>query len=225
MVSFLGRTRLLNINENWLNVYYSDWSGGRKAIPKVFLLHGSMAHWLDWKYQIASIEDCANVIAIDMRGHGMSDFGCGFDVDILLQDILGVINALGVEKCIIGGHSFGGMLAQIFAHRFPEKTEGLILVDSSSHYEPKWDDRLVAVLPEVITKKLLFSDNPIARFIAKSMFFSPKTSKELINEYLDDHIHSIARYSPKVFKGYKCLWGFNSTKWLGDISAPALVTS
>ncbi len=220
---FKGAAKLLNINGNSLNVYYSNWNNDRCGYPNIFLLHGTMSHWLDWKYQIASIEDRANVIAIDLRGHGMSDFGDGFDVNILLQDIQGILNALGIKRCIIGGHSFGGMIAQIFVRNFPKNIEGLILVDSSYHYEPKWDDWLVEILPGIITKKLLFSDNLIARSIAKGLFFSPKTSKEIINEYFDDHAYSIARYSPGVFKCYKCLWGFNSIDWLADISVPVLI--
>lgn len=220
---FQGMTKILNINDNQLNMYYSDWNNAREDYPTIFLLHGAMAHWLDWKYQIANIEDNANVIAIDIRGHGQSDFGCGFNLDILLQDIVSTLDALGIKKCIIGGHSFGGMIALVFARNFPEKTKGLLTVDSSYHYEPLWDDRLVELLPEIITKKLLFSDNFIARSIAKNMYFSPNTSKEIIDEYLNDHTDSIARYSPKVFKCYKCMWGFNSLDWLNDIIVPALV--
>jgi len=220
---FKGMTKILNINDNQLNMYYSDWNNDREDFPTIFLLHGAMAHWLDWKYQIAAIEDIANVIAIDIRGHGLSDFGYGFNLDILLQDIESTLVALGIKKCIIGGHSFGGIIALVFARNFPEKTKGLILVDSSYEYEPLWDDRLVELLPEIITQKLLFSDNLIARFIAKKMYFSPNTSKEIIDEYLNDHIDSIDRYSPKVFKCYKCVWGFNSIDWLADITVPSLV--
>lgn len=219
---FRGEPKLLNINGTRLNVYYSDWNH-QKELPTILLIHGTIAHWLDWKYQIAFLEKYANIIAFDIRGHGKSDLGGGFDIDIIIRDIHGILDFLKIDKCIIGGHSFGGAMAQIFARRFNRKVEGLILVDSPYRCEAQWDDRLVEVLPDYIAKKIFFSNNLLGRYIARKTFLSPSTSKEIVNEYLDDHRESMKNYSPKTFKCFKCLFGFNSAGWLHSLTMPALV--
>jgi len=221
-LAFNPEPRLLNINGTMLNVYFSDWDH-QKKLPTILLIHGTIAQWLDWKYQIAFLEKYANIIAFDIRGHGKSDLGGGFDIDIIIQDILGILAFLKIDRCIIGGHSFGGAMAQIFAKRYGGKVEGLILVDSPYRYEAQWDDRLIEILPDYMTKKIFFSNNMLGRYIARKTFFSPATSKEMVNEYLDDHKGSIKNYSPKTFKFFKCLFGFNSAGWLHSLTMPALV--
>jgi pimeloyl-ACP methyl ester carboxylesterase len=78
-------------------------------------------------------------------------------------------------------------------------------------------------LPDYIAKRIFFSNNLLGRYIARKTFFSPSTSKEIVNEYLDGHIESMENYSPKTFKCFKCLFGFNSAGWLHSLTMPALV--
>ncbi len=114
-------------------------------------------------------------------------------------------------------------MAQIFAKRFNSKVDGLILVDSPYRYEAQWDDKIIEVLPDYITKRMFFSTNWLGRYIAWKMYFSPNTSKEIVDEYIDDHIVSLKNYSPKTYKYFKCIFGFNSSEWLHNLAIPSLV--
>ncbi|HEU5229624.1 MAG TPA: alpha/beta hydrolase, partial [Ktedonobacteraceae bacterium] len=71
------------------------------------------------------------VVAPDLRGYNDSDKPrTGYDMPTLLRDIEGLIKGLGQEKAIIVGHDWGGALAWVFAMRYPEMTERLIVLNA-----------------------------------------------------------------------------------------------
>jgi len=74
--------------------------------------------------------DFAQVIYYDQRGCGLSDYekGNGYTVEQAVDDLEKLRNILQIEKWIILGHSYGGLLAQCYAVKYPEPIAGLILV-------------------------------------------------------------------------------------------------
>jgi len=95
------------------------------------LLHGgpgSTHHeFHPYFYQAAEF---AKVIYYDQRGCGLSDYekNGGYSVEQAVDDLEKLRNRLGIEKWIVLGHSYGGLLAQCYALKFPESVMGLILV-------------------------------------------------------------------------------------------------
>ena len=75
----------------------------------------------------------AKVIYYDQRGCGLSDYepGEGYSVEQAVVDLENLRKALGVEKWIVLGHSYGGVLAQSYCVAYPNSTAGLILVAAS----------------------------------------------------------------------------------------------
>ncbi len=95
------------------------------------LLHGGPGathHYFHPEFTAAA--DFARVIYYDQRGCGLSDYEPGerYSVQQAVEDLDTLREALGVEKWVVLGHSHGGMLAQCYAMRCPDRVHGLVLV-------------------------------------------------------------------------------------------------
>jgi 3-oxoadipate enol-lactonase/4-carboxymuconolactone decarboxylase len=88
------------------------------------------------------------VLTYDTRGHGASSLGPqGAGIDDLADDLAGLLDALSIERAHVVGLSLGGMTAQAFALRHPERVRGLVLMATSAHMPPgqAWLDRAALV--------------------------------------------------------------------------------
>lgn len=99
--------------------------------PAVVLLHGIAASSATWEDVISRIADSCSVIAPDLLGHGDSakppgDYSPGAYAN-LVRDLM---DALGVRRCTIVGHSLGGGVAMQYVYQYPERCERLVLVAS-----------------------------------------------------------------------------------------------
>lgn len=89
------------------------------------------------RYQLAPLADVAQVVVPDQRGHGRSDRGNPetWNVAAWAADVKSLADALGIERPVVLGFSFGGGVALRYASTFPDHPAGLILV-SASPYAP-----------------------------------------------------------------------------------------
>jgi len=102
--------------------------------PVVVLLHGFSDNGMCWMPVARDLEGKYDVIMPDARGHGLSvRVQPGVQTDGA-ADAAGLIEALALEKPIVGGHSMGGITATEFGARFPDLASGLVLED------PAWID-------------------------------------------------------------------------------------
>lgn len=68
----------------------------------------------------------------DMRGHGLSDAPPGpYSIEMLAEDLIGLLDALDVERAVLCGLSIGGMVATQTAAMAPERVRGLVLCDTT----------------------------------------------------------------------------------------------
>ncbi len=107
-------------------------AGPQSGIP-VVLLHGFPEFWYGWRKQIpALVEAGCRVIVPDQRGYNLSDKPKGiknYSVDILVEDIIGLIDALGYEKVNLVGHDWGGIVAWTLAMKYPERLHKLSIMN------------------------------------------------------------------------------------------------
>lgn len=112
---------------NGIDLHYLR-TGGDK--PPVVLLHGLMLNGACWTPLARALERDYDVIMPDARGHGNSAIpDHGYRYDDLADDVIGFIDALGIDQPVLLGHSMGGMTAAVVASRNPERLRGLILAD------------------------------------------------------------------------------------------------
>lgn len=81
------------------------------------------------RYLLAPLSDVAEVVVPDMRGHGHSDRGTQdtWNLGAWAADVKKLSQALGIERPVVLGTSFGGFVAQYYAATYPEHPAGLIL--------------------------------------------------------------------------------------------------
>lgn len=104
-----------------------------EGIP-IVLLHGGPGathHYFHPSFSQAG--KLARIIYYDQRGCGLSDYqpGSGYTVDQAVEDLENLKKALGFEKWVVLGHSYGGYLAQRYTMKYPESVMGLVLVTAA----------------------------------------------------------------------------------------------
>jgi pimeloyl-ACP methyl ester carboxylesterase len=108
-----------------LRLHYREWGQG---LP-VLLLHGFPLSSQLWEDVAVRLEDGFRVVAPDLRGHGDSEAPPGpYSMDALAEDVVGLADALGLDRFVLGGHSMGGYVAFRVADRWPQRLAGLVLV-------------------------------------------------------------------------------------------------
>lgn len=104
--------------------------------PVVFV-HGG---WLDrelWRPQLDRFGDEVRAVAVDCRDHGESDrVEGGYGIDALADDLVALLDELGLARPVICGLSMGGLVAQRFAADYPDRTAGLVLAGTVTSFPP-----------------------------------------------------------------------------------------
>jgi pimeloyl-ACP methyl ester carboxylesterase len=106
---------------------------GPKSGPPVILLHGFPEFWYGWRHQIPALVDAGcRVIVPDQRGYNLSDKPQGakaYGVHELVNDIVGLIDALDYEKVNLVGHDWGAVVAWTLAISNPKRLHRLSIMN------------------------------------------------------------------------------------------------
>jgi len=105
--------------------------GAGDAAPFV-LVHGFTGSKLDFRDQLSWFAHGRRVLAPDQRGHGETSHARPYRLQQLVDDLLGFLDAAGIARCHLLGHSMGGMVAMRFAVEHGARLESLILMDTSA---------------------------------------------------------------------------------------------
>lgn len=118
-----------------LRLHLREWAAASPAQDRTFvLLHGLSSNARTWD-QVAKILSAAGypVIAVDQRGHGLSDKpDHGYDFETITADLKDLLDALALEKPVLAGQSWGGNVVLAFAARYPDIPGGLVFVDGGT---------------------------------------------------------------------------------------------
>lgn len=124
------------IDTNGIRLHYRE--HGSEG-PVLVLSHGLTAncHSFDGllRYGLA---DFSRVLTVDLRGRGLSDKpDAGYAMSDHMHDLLGLLDGLGLEKVVLGGHSFGGLLSMFTAYHHPERVQALLIIDAAARLHPR----------------------------------------------------------------------------------------
>jgi pimeloyl-ACP methyl ester carboxylesterase len=98
----------------------------------VILLHGYSDSWFSFSRILPLLPDDYRVFALDMRGHGQSSRPAkGYAMHDLAADVLAFMDAKGIVRATIVGHSMGGFVAQQMALAAPKRVSRLVIVSSA----------------------------------------------------------------------------------------------
>ncbi len=101
----------------------------------VILVEGYGAKKEEWIAQIGPLSEHFKIITLDNRGSGKSDRpNYPYTMEMFADDIKGLMDFLGLKKAHIVGKSLGGMIVQIFALKYPQYVNKLVLLNTSTGY-------------------------------------------------------------------------------------------
>lgn len=120
--------------------------------PAVLLNHGMTSTSRMWDSNVKALAATHTVITWDFRGHGESDYPLApeaYSPAIFLEDMAALLDTVGVAQAVVGGMSLGGYLSLEFLLAYPERTAGLILVDTGPGFKKpagrqQWNDSVLA---------------------------------------------------------------------------------
>ena len=111
---------------NGITLAYVD-MGNSDGAPAL-LIHGYTDNSRSWSLLAPYLKQ-RRLLAIDLRGHGRSDAPqCCYDYADLANDAALFLDAMGVAKADVIGHSLGSLTAQLLAAQHPDKVDGLVLI-------------------------------------------------------------------------------------------------
>ena len=102
-----------------------------------------------WDAQATALSDRWRVLRYDTRGHGGSPaIDAPATIETLAADLVGLMDALGIDRAHIAGLSLGGMTAQAVAALYPARVHGLVLMATAAHLQGDWPQRAERVRQE-----------------------------------------------------------------------------
>src|SRR4051794_7579519 len=110
-----------------------DW-GGPDTPPPILLVHGLASNARIWDLLAPLLAPNFRLIAIDQRGHGLSDKpDDGYDLPTIAGDLAEAIAALGWSRPLVVGHSWGANVALQLAADHPDLPAGIVLLDGGTN--------------------------------------------------------------------------------------------
>ncbi|MFW9886532.1 MAG: alpha/beta fold hydrolase, partial [Candidatus Thorarchaeota archaeon] len=117
-------------DHNDISMFYKTVGEG----DSVLLIHGLGGDHRGWEFQEQVLAARFHLIMPDLRGHGQTtveELGMMIPPDMVADDLNALLEHLGHEKVHVVGISLGGLVAQTFVLRYPERVDKLVLIDTT----------------------------------------------------------------------------------------------
>jgi 3-oxoadipate enol-lactonase len=158
--------------------------------PAVLFIHGYPLDHSIWDHPMGALEGWTR-IAPDLRGMGQSDSpDLGYSMATYAEDLLALLNTLGVERAVLCGHSMGGYIAFEIVRRARERVRGLVLMNTRAEADSPEARRArdaaaiqareggaqaiaAAMLPRMLAPATLLHDPTLADRVQRMMAATP----------------------------------------------------
>ena len=95
----------------------------------LIVLHGLMGSMDNWRAIQLALASHGRVVCLDLANHGKSPHIETFTLQSMAKDVCETMDDLGIERSYVMGHSLGGKVAMLMASKWPERVQGLVIVD------------------------------------------------------------------------------------------------
>jgi pimeloyl-ACP methyl ester carboxylesterase len=179
------RSRFVRVGDQLVHVEQAG------AGEPVVLLHGFGGSTYSWRKVMPALARAHRVVAIDLNGFGYTQrprAAAAYTREGQVDLVLGVMDALGIDRAHVFGHSYGGGLSLFLASRHPERLRTLVLVDSSAPTYP--EDRRSRVasfrpLANLFLRSVTLQPSAVRRALRASYYDDSLITPELVEAYLD----------------------------------------
>lgn len=207
---------------NGVNLWYRITGEGEPVMQ----IHGAGFGHLNLDPATPEISKHFKVVDYDQRGYGNSDRPVqDYDMEVWADDLAGLMEALDIEQAHVHGTSMGGMVAVVFAGKYPEKTTSVVINCAAA----KLGRAGRLIFQNWIDIARMDPDGPGSRLLAELIAWQA-VSKEFLEspdaEGIVDLIQQILRDSNRVEVFTAACQAMNDMDlrpWLPKITSPALV--
>ncbi len=136
--------------------------------PHLVLIHGLFGSLENLNMVAKPLSESYCVTSVDVRNHGDSFHHSDMSYDVLSQDIINLLDHLGIETCLLLGHSMGGKIAIEVALTQPERIAKLLIADISPVQYPPHHLEIIEGLQRIdlsIVKKRKDAELQLAPFV------------------------------------------------------------
>ena len=152
----------------------------------LLILHGLFGNSDNWQTHAKKLAEYFQVILIDQRNHGHSDWTNKINYDLMAEDLSELIEELKLDKVFLLGHSMGGKTVMRYAQLHPEKVGKMIVVDMMNKAYPPHHDEIFKGLSEVDLEQLttrsevenillpFIPDDATRQFLMKNLYWKEK---------------------------------------------------
>lgn len=134
------------VQVNGIKIHYINWKNSKK--PYLLCLHGLTANAYAFQGLVeAGLGKSWNIISIDQRGRGKSSQPAfGYSIREHANDVIALLDHLGIASVSLCGHSFGGLLSTYLAYNFPARIEQVFIIDAAPRMNPRAAEMLMPAL-------------------------------------------------------------------------------
>ncbi|HYM14489.1 MAG TPA: alpha/beta fold hydrolase, partial [Dehalococcoidia bacterium] len=201
--------------------------------PPLVLAHGYTATLDMWREQVPALSAKYRLVIYDTRGHGATTAPADMDAYDMVRgyvaDQAALIDHLGIDRAYVGGLSMGGMIAQEFALRHPERVRALLLFDTGPGMGAMRDPARATQFAQMREMMQALARTKGMAAIVDAMRNSPMTFRPAAGAAIPDaarrHVENMRRMSVDGYLGgSKAMQDWAGTLGrLGSITAPTLV--
>jgi len=189
--------------------------GDRRSRDVLVLLPGLGDSWRSYEAVLPHLPSSIRTIAISQRGHGDSDKPqTHYSIRDFEADLQGLLDALGVRRAVIAGHSSASIVARRFALDHPERVAGLVLEGSFVN---------LAGVPDEVKAKFAALTDPIPREFARDFnagtFLHPPPAS-FVDAMVDESLKAPARVWRESFAS---LVEYDDARALPALATPTLI--
>jgi proline iminopeptidase len=198
--------------------------GSMRVKPTIVLLHGGPGFdHSSFKPELSRLAEVAQLVYLDHRGNGRSDRGDpdSWNLETWADDVKGLCDVLEIERPIVLGWSFGGMVAMVYAARHPHHPAGLILQSTAVRIDI---ERIVVAFesvggrPAAIAAREFWThpdDDSMARYVEHCI---PLYSSDPLGDRLSRSVLNL-----ELLKGFEGQMEMDLRKGLGQVQVSVVV--
>ena len=147
-----------------MNLFYRTAGEG----PPLIILHGLFGSSDNWLTHARELGKTHKVFLVDQRNHGASPHDDEFTYEMMVQDLLQFIKQHDLIRPDIIGHSMGGKVAMLFAAKYPDQLNKLIVVDIAPKFYPVHHNVILEGLKAIPIKEITsrqVADEMLAEYV------------------------------------------------------------